>query len=120
MFTNGVDPQARQAAETALAAVTGWGGDTYSIYYDQETGEIVFVSKVLWETSNDAIAFYNLLNTQVSARFDLDDTEADLIEMFRYLGFFYARMQHRGDTTYCIFGPSDELTQIVYDAIVDE
>ena len=120
MLTSGMDPQARQEAEPALEAVTGWGGDLYSIYFHSESGEIFLVSKVLWETSADAREFLSLLNTHVTARFDLDDSEVDLINMFGYLGLWYAHMDRSGDTTYYILSPSAELSELVHAAVLDE
>jgi hypothetical protein len=42
--------EARDAAE-------GWGGDRYHIYQNEATGELAWVTRLVWDTSDDATEF---------------------------------------------------------------
>jgi len=120
VLTSGVDPAARQEAQTALAAVNGWGGDRYQTYLNMDTGEVVLVSKVQWDTAAEAEEYYNLLSAHINARFDLDDTETELIEMFDYLLLNYTQWQWEDDTTYYVLAPSEAVSTAVLAAVVGE
>lgn len=120
LLTSGVDPAARQEIKTALSAVAGWGGDLYSTYFNPDAGQIVLVSKVQWDTIADAEEFYYLLETHVMARFDLDDTETEFIDMFSYLGLGYAQWQYEEDTSYYVLAPSEEISSSILAAVVGE
>ena len=120
MLTSGVDPAARQAPEDALAAVEGWGGDTYQVFYHDETSQLLWISVVRWDTRADAIEFYNLLNEHETARFNLDDSEGDLIEMFQYLGLGYARMWHELDTTYLLLSSEADISRTALEALLED
>ena len=79
-----------------LSAVTGWGGDLYSTYFNPDTGQIVLVSKVQWDTAEDAQEYYDMLGTHVNARFTSINTDAELLDMFNYLQLGYAQWQWDG------------------------
>lgn len=58
-------------------AVRGWGGDQFSIYYNETLDELAWVLKLTWDTPEDGIAFEQTLADYGAARFDgavLDDT----------------------------------------------
>jgi hypothetical protein len=120
VLTSGVDPAARQEAQAALAAVNGWGGDRYQTYLNMDTGEVMLVSKVQWDSAAEAQEYYNLLSTHINARFDLDDSETELIDMFDYLLLGYAQWQWEEDTTYYVLAPSEAVSSAVLAAVVGE
>lgn len=120
MLTSGVDPEARQDVGTALPAVTGWGGDVYQVYFNPDAQQVVLALKTKWDTSADAEEFYNALNQHVIARFDLADSETDLLEMFQAMQLGYAQFQYQDDTTYYILSPSQEISQAVLEAVLEE
>ena len=120
VLTSGVDPAARQDAQMALVAVTGWGGDLYQTYLNLDTGEVVLVSKARWDSAAEAEEYYNLLSTHITARFDLDDSETELIDMFNYLLLGYAQWQWEEDTTYYVLALSEEMCSTVLAAVVGE
>jgi len=43
--------------EIASKAATGWGGDSYAVYLNENTDEVVFVNEVAWDTLADAEEF---------------------------------------------------------------
>lgn len=113
LLTSGVDPQANQTAEAVLPAVTGWGGDRYQVYIQQYDQLIVLVLKTRWDTAADAQEFYTALNQHVLARFDLDESETDLMDMFVAMQLGYAQYQLMDDTTYYILSPAEEISTAV-------
>jgi hypothetical protein len=120
MLTSGVDPEARQSVDVAMPAVDGWGGDIYQVYFNSGTQQVVLVLKTQWDTSAEAQEFYNTLNQHVIARFDLADTDSNLIEMFQAMQLGYAQFQFDDDTTYYILSPSQEISQAVLDAVLEK
>ena len=120
VLTSGVDPAARQETQAALAAVNGWGGDSYQTYLNMDTGEVVLVSKVQWDSTTEAQEYYNLLGAHINARFNSINTDAELLDMFNYLGLGYAQWQWVEDTTYYVLSPSVEISEAVLAAVVGE
>ncbi|MEA3327743.1 MAG: hypothetical protein U9R53_10655 [Chloroflexota bacterium] len=43
--------------QTASKAAAGWGGDSYAVYLNGNTDEIVFINEVAWDTLADAEEF---------------------------------------------------------------
>lgn len=120
MLTSGVDPAARQSTEDALAAVEGWGGDTYQVYFHDETSQLLWISVVRWDTVADAAEFYDLLGIHETARFSIDDSEDELLEMFQYLGLVYTRRQLEGDTTYLLLSSEAEVSLTALEALLED
>lgn len=117
LLTSGVDPQARQVVESAMPAAAGWGGDIYQVYFNPTSGQVVLVLKTQWDASADAKEFYQALSKHVQARFDLADSESDLIEMFQYMQLGHAQFQIEDDVTYYILSPSEEISGEVLKAL---
>ncbi|MFZ0543962.1 MAG: hypothetical protein WAM60_00895 [Candidatus Promineifilaceae bacterium] len=46
-------------AATADTAATGWGGDRYAVYWNEEAQQIVMVMKLVWDSSADLEEFAN-------------------------------------------------------------
>ena len=120
VLTSGIDPAARIEIQSALSAVNGWGGDLYSTYFNNNTGEIVLVSKVQWDTVEDAEEYYNMLATHVGARFNSTNTDTELSEIFSYLLLGSAQWQWDGSTTYLVLAPSEEISTTVLAAVVGQ
>jgi hypothetical protein len=57
----GYDPAMRLDEETAKSAGTGWGGDSYLVYWNESTQEQAFVMVSQWETSTDANEFWDAM-----------------------------------------------------------
>ena len=64
----GYDPAIRLDEETARAAGTGWGGDSYLVYWNESTQEQAFVMVSQWETSNDANEFWDAMKEYAHLR----------------------------------------------------
>jgi hypothetical protein len=120
VFTSGVDPAARQEITSAMSAVTGWGGDLYSTYFNPNTGQVVLVSKVTWDTPEDAQEYYDMLGVHVNTRFTSINTDAELLDMFNYLALGYANWYIDGSTTYYVLAPSEEVSTAVLNAVAGQ
>lgn len=120
LLTSSVDPEARQDVGTALPAVTGWGGDVYQVYFNPGIQQVVLVLKSKWDTSADAQEFYSALTQHVMARFDLQDSESDLIEMFQAMQLGHAQFQLDDDTTYYVLSPAEEISLAVLQAVLEK
>jgi hypothetical protein len=119
MLTSGVDPAARLSVDAAMPAVTGWSGDVYQVYFNPESQQVVLVLKTQWENADEATEFYTALNQHVLARFDLAETETDLIAMFQAMQLGHAQFQIQNDTTYYILSPSAEISAAVLEAVLE-
>ena len=47
----GLDTQARLPEATARTAAEGWGGDSYSVFYNDATGDVVLAAHWVWDTT---------------------------------------------------------------------
>jgi hypothetical protein len=56
------------ANETEQAA-TGWGGDRYAVYWNEETESLVMVLRLVWDTSADSAEFAAAYQLYVGALF---------------------------------------------------
>jgi hypothetical protein len=65
----GADVEAQLVDETARVAATGWGGDRYQVYRNDETDEIVLVAHWVWDSALDAATFDRALQDYIDKRF---------------------------------------------------
>jgi hypothetical protein len=80
ILAHGLNPEARLADFEAQAASDGWEGDTYAVYFNEQSGSIVLVMHTSWESVNDAGQFYNAFNKHTTARFGAPtDVQTDRI-----------------------------------------
>jgi hypothetical protein len=56
------DPQGEEAA-------AGWGGDTYRVYRNDGTGDLILIIQWAWDTERDAAEFGEALTAYQSERF---------------------------------------------------
>lgn len=120
VFTSGIDPAARQEIQSAMSAVNGWGGDLYTTYFNPDTGQVVLVSKVTWDTPEDAEEYYDMLGVHVTARFTSYNNDPELSEISSYLQLGYTHWYVDGSTTYYVLAPSEEISMAVLEAVVGQ
>jgi hypothetical protein len=63
------EPNAQLSDDVALAAAEGWEGDSYQVYYNDETAQSLLTAHWTWETTTDANEFYSALRDSLSGRF---------------------------------------------------
>jgi hypothetical protein len=69
ILAHGMDVQAQLEMAQAETATAGWEGDTYVVYFNQDTGQTVMVLQTVWESSGDAEEFMEAFVDYAEARF---------------------------------------------------
>ena len=65
----GADIEGQVEDSKAQAAAQGWGGDTYQVYYRDDTGESILAAHWVWDTAQDAGEFSRAMQPSLDARF---------------------------------------------------
>ncbi len=74
MLTASTHEEARLLANDAADAAEGWGGGSWVVLHQAETGELALLADVYWDTGPDAVAFIKAFVRHVRGRFGpLDD-----------------------------------------------
>jgi len=68
------EPSWQLSEPTASAAAEGWGGDSYAIYLNQDTNQVVFIMDTVWDTTADADQFAEAFRTYAGYRWDAADS----------------------------------------------
>jgi hypothetical protein len=68
-------PDAVRPEQEASAAAAGWGGDTYQVYANPESGETALAAHWNWDSADDTEEFYNAISLSQAGRFQ--STEFD-------------------------------------------
>ncbi|MCH8309320.1 MAG: hypothetical protein IIB17_02340, partial [Chloroflexi bacterium] len=72
------DLEFRPGSATSSIAAAGWGGDQY-VLLENEAGETLFASMIVWDTEEDAVEFY--LAYQDLMEFSLGGTWEELVDI---------------------------------------
>ena len=64
----GRDPATHLTDSQAKNAAAGWGGDAYTIYWDEQAGLPVLVLDTVWDTTGDANEFASAFNQYANGR----------------------------------------------------
>ena len=67
----------RVSEEAASDAAEGWGGDTYLVYINEDTNELVFVMETVWDSIDDAGEFEEAFEDYANARWGDSTGEMD-------------------------------------------
>jgi hypothetical protein len=116
ILAKGVDTAAQTEAEIAFEAAAGWGGDAYTVYHNEETGETVVVIDWLWDSQRDASQFAEAFVSYADARFGVSgDEQGDwwTWENGEVTNLFYAN----DERTTWIYAPDTETAQAIGDAL---
>jgi len=108
----GLDPQGRVQESEARNAAEGWGGDAYTVYLNEKTGETVAVLTSQWDSSKDADQFSRAFQDYATGRFGRPDSKSsDLIvwNTDSNSHYFYSNGQ---DTTWIIAPNGDTAEQV--------
>jgi hypothetical protein len=112
----GLDPNAQIEVAQAEQATAGWGGDSYVVYFNEETNQTVMVLQTIWESSGDAEEFSAAFHDYAQARFGTPASEQDGISSWENdTGRTELRID--GETTTWILAPDQELAQTVRDQV---
>jgi hypothetical protein len=62
ILSAGVQESARLDEETASTAAAGWGGDTYTVNWNESTGQLAVILRSRWDSTRDADEFWKALS----------------------------------------------------------
>ncbi len=68
VLADGRDTNARISDSEAQSAAAGWGGDAYTVYWDDKANLPVMVLDTVWDTANDAGEFANTFDQYAGVR----------------------------------------------------
>jgi hypothetical protein len=98
--------------EQASSAASGWGGDAYAIYLNQNTDEVIFILDMVWDTTDDADEFSMTLDKYANTRWDAADEQLSGQRTWRGQEGTVVFMQE-GDRSLWIIAPTDALAEMI-------
>lgn len=116
ILAKGRDENFQLESDMAMEAAAGWGGDTYAIYYNENTQQIVLVIDWLWDRERDADQFADAFEDYANARFGvLGDNQGDwqAWEVPEATNLFYAK----DDRTTWIYAPDIGTAEAIAEAM---
>jgi hypothetical protein len=114
ILAHGNDPQARLDTSQAKDASDGWGGNTYAVYQNDQTGEIAMIFASQWDTEEDAAEFSAAFSEHTTARFgEPTENQADRITWEGPQS--YTELRTVGENTFWLLGPNAEIVQALWE-----
>lgn len=77
VLARGNDPAARIEDTQANDAAQGWGGDSYLVYQQAESGAVVIVWRQTWDTTEDGSEFFQTFSDYATQRYQTDPQQPD-------------------------------------------
>ncbi len=102
----------RLPEEQAKSAAAGWGGDAYAFYLKENTDEVIFILDMVWDTTEDAEAFFISLMGYADARWNAVDEQISSQRLWRGPEGSVVVAQE-GDRTLWIIAPTDALAEMI-------
>jgi hypothetical protein len=101
--------QAGQASE-------GWGGDSYAIYLNEATDEVIFVLDTVWDTLQDADEFMDALVQYADSRWDASPSQ--IVGQPTWAGQNGTIVIYQnGERILWLITPSEKLAETVFEAL---
>jgi hypothetical protein len=119
ILAHGLEEDARVDEDEAAKAAEGWGGDAYSVIYNQETGDTVMVFRTLWETSIEAAEFVDAFKSYADSRFDQPEVQEPDYLMWVGNGEYHTLHIESVYTTW-ILSPDQASQELVWEAIQNQ
>jgi hypothetical protein len=116
VFAHGNDPASRLTENVAKEASSGWGGDIYLVYLNDETGETVVVVDTKWETQADADEFRSAFTDYATKRFGEADVDQEDLIAWEYSNG-YTALHLDGHDTIWISAPSSARSLLLWEAM---
>jgi hypothetical protein len=100
----------------ALEAAEGWGGDTYSVYLNENTDEAIFVMDAVWDTIEDANQFFFAFDQYASKRWEPVSTSVFDAELWQGEGMSVALSRNEARTLW-VMAPNRDLLETILSEI---
>jgi hypothetical protein len=117
ILAKGIDSSFRLNEDTAPTAAEGWGGDSYTAYYNEQSDETVLVLSYEWDTLSDADEFASALIQYGTQRFGQPASSDVSQTTWIYTGG-YSIFQQAGQATLWVIAPSQAAAEAVWAEIV--
>lgn len=69
IFADGIQPSYRLDSNQATNSTSGWGGDTYEVFYNDQTRQVVMVIQYVWDSKTNASQYASAFRQYGTARF---------------------------------------------------
>jgi hypothetical protein len=109
----GIDQNARLDKGVAQKAAEGWGGDAYTVYYNDQTNETVMVLRWQWESEGEANEFVNAFTEYADARFGVPAVQQGSRMDWDFSGG-YSILGHDLDLTTWVYAPDATTAESIY------
>jgi hypothetical protein len=116
ILSHGYDASFRIDGEDAEKAAAGWGGDTYLVYRNENSDEIVFIMVNQFDTTRDLDEYVSSFISYGGLRWE-DPLEQSQGEYTWQGNNLYSSFVDDGNSTTWIIAPSLELIQTVQSAL---
>ena len=114
ILAHGNHPQARLDSTQAKEASDGWGGNTYAVYQNEQTGEVAIVFATQWDSEEDAAEFSSAFSEHTTARFgEPAENQPDRISWQDSNS--YTELHVDGTKTFWLLGPNAEIVQALWE-----
>jgi hypothetical protein len=100
----------------ALEAAEGWGGDTYSVYLNENTDEAIFVMDAVWDTIEDANQFFLAFDQYASKRWEPVSASLFDAELWQGEGMSVALSRNEARTLW-VMAPNHDLLETILSEI---
>jgi hypothetical protein len=115
-LAHGLDPQARLDPEDASQAAEGWGGDSYTVLHNDQSGETAMLLVTDWDNSRDARQFADAFTEYASNRFGNPSQEGNGITSWESTQD-YTLFKLDGERTIWVFAPDKSRAESILNAI---
>lgn len=112
ILAKGLDKAAQVKDATAKTAAEGWGGDTYVVEYNEQTGQTVLVLSSVWDTQKDADEFSAAFKDYATQRFGSSPNQQNGVLAWQYSDG-YSTFYQDSDHTVWILAPDAATGQAV-------
>jgi hypothetical protein len=112
----GLDANARLETSRAQEAAAGWGGDSYVVYINDDSGQTVMVLHTIWESNGDADEFSTAFQEYARGRFGSPASgQGDITTWEDAAG--RTEFRRDGETTTWILAPDQETALTVQELV---
>jgi hypothetical protein len=102
---------------TVWEAVKGWGGDRYQLYIHDDSGAVVFVLKIVWDSEQDAEEFSAAFQAYAANRWP--EGSATGADQFSAMDAHFEQVSfsRKGAETTWMFTPDETTTSLLRDSL---
>lgn len=116
ILAHGKEENARLREEEARNAASGWGGDNYLVYHNDDTGETIMAVKFVWDSERDSEEFSGAFQRYTSLRFGPAAVSTGAVTSWQAADS-YTLFHHLGIETTWIYAPDQVFAELIWENI---